>query len=552
MRRLRVMGFMVSGATVVACWSDHAPPEAAHIGDSLVDSPRPAPAGVPLSIDIRPANGTVFRQNPIGLPVEFAGFFVVPTATIEVQVLADANGALAESNWITIARARTADQPTRFNDATPIFRWSTIAVPVPTIFQAARWRPGGLLRYRTIAVDSSGKRASLPFFDAGSGDCIKEVSAKSWKDVLAKCASPFAPEIAAPVDTTTHAATLVSAAASPASERPPPYLNRKGQVRPEDTDAYYQAVDAPTTLDRFRERFAFTSDVQAVYYNRGDLGIGRDMHCKTFRLGNEDGTACYVSNYGVNANGSPAFGGDPDAALADAVERRNSFATVAMVKFGARVAPPEGNDVQFFVYDAKGELANEAALDTTGQNPSIPNNCINCHGGQYDRAARRLVGATFLPFDPDAFLFSRRPGFTYDAQADQIRELNRLVRDAGGSPAIVQFVNGIYGNGADRAGARANLDWIPPGWSQSREAKAVYREAIKPYCRTCHVAQNGEFSFMRAEDLKLQGRKTLESICQTTEMPIAEATLSLFWNSPARAHLVNALDASNACAPLPR
>lgn len=39
-----------------------------------------------------------------------------------------------------------------------------------------------------------------------------------------------------------------------------------------------------------------------------------------------------------------------------------------------------------------------------------------------------------------------------------------------------------------------------------------------------------------------------ESVCQTAEMPIAEATLHQFWNSPGRAYAVNALSLSNPCS----
>ena len=39
------------------------------------------------------------------------------------------------------------------------------------------------------------------------------------------------------------------------------------------------------------------------------------------------------------------------------------------------------------------------------------------------------------------------------------------------------------------------------------------------------------------------------SVCRTNEMPVAEATLGLFWRSPARAYLLNSLGLASSCAP---
>jgi hypothetical protein len=205
--------------------------------------------------------------------------------------------------------------------------------------------------------------------------------------------------------------------------------------------------------------------------------------------------------------------------------------------------------VQFFVYNAQDELVNRALLDNIGENQSIPNNCLNCHGGQYDVDRGALVGATFLPFDPLAFDFSPEPGFSYADQQDQFRSLNLMVRGAGAPPPVIQFIDGTYGGKADVPGTPADLDWIPAGWNADDESKTVYRDVLKPYCRTCHISQVGDFAFMRIEDFKEQNAKTAASVCKTTDMPVAEATLGLFWQSPARAYLVNTLGLSTACAP---
>src|SRR6185369_16105987 len=170
----------------------------------------------------------------------------------------------------------------------------------------------------------------------------------------------------------------------------------------------------------------------------------------------------------------------------------------------------QANDVQFFVFDAQDNLANLAQLDSLGSNESIPNNCLNCHGGTYDPQTGALVGATFLPFDPSSFLFSTQPDFTYAVQEDQFRQLNLLVRSSGPPPSIVQFVNGLYDDHAETPGTHANLDWIPPGWNTDDVSKVVYREVVRPYCRTCHMSQIGDFSFLRLDDFKKQATLTAD------------------------------------------
>ena len=63
------------------------------------------------------------------------------------------------------------------------------------------------------------------------------------------------------------------------------------------TSAYYAGIGATNdTFNAFKSRNGFNTggDVQAVYFNEGDLRLGRDMHCKQ----NGPKIACYVSNYG--------------------------------------------------------------------------------------------------------------------------------------------------------------------------------------------------------------------------------------------------------------
>jgi len=517
------------------------------------------PLAMPPQIDITPANGTVYKdkKGQNDLKITFTGFTTAAGTKVDIQVLTDAN-VIAETGWETIGQATSEATPTFFNDPkSPIFRWSVEAVPL-TAATPARWRRGGLLRYRTVAVDAAGKRTLLPFFDERAGDCVDKLKLEPWKTVLATCRSAYSPELGAAPGGTARSAALVSQADDfePNNgnfRNVPPYLNRKGRISPRDTDDYYDEVDAPRSLDEFERRFGFRNrnDVEAKYYNLADLGIGREMHCRSFEHRKGPSTACYVKNYGVDNNNQPDFNGNISRALDDLVEERDYFATVAMVKYGNAVAAtPEGNDVQFFVYNALDVLVNEAQLDSTGQNESIPNNCLNCHGGKYDRRTRTIKDAVFLPFDPNGFLFSRRrQSTTYEAQADKFRELNSIVKKSGPPAPVVQFIDGTYSDKVDVAGTPANLDWVAKGWDTTIEARTVYREVIKPYCRTCHISQTDQFAFIRIEDFKTTAALSVKTLCGNKEMPNAEATIGLFFNSPARAHFVNALGLASACPP---
>lgn len=110
-----------------------------------------------------------------------------------------------------------------------------------------------------------------------------------------------------------------------------------------DPAQYYTSIGATgDTFAAFRQRNGFdvplgaNAPVRAVYFNAGDLNLGRDMNC----LANASGLACYVSNHtGLDVNGKPIFSDDPTAAFA-AMNNSQSvpFATVAM-EGGAVIGP---------------------------------------------------------------------------------------------------------------------------------------------------------------------------------------------------------------------
>lgn len=340
------------------------------------------------------------------------------------------------------------DHATVLADRSTVYEWQTEVVPATAGSQA--WPQGGLARVRAQIANTQ-----LPVYAADADACL--ASAATVQAQIEKCAYRV-------VD----GAVLVSSGTTSetAAQNPlrPLYLARKGVGSEPETELYYTATNASPTLAAFRTRFGFTgtapTEAQAAYLNRGDLEVGRDMHCNTFAVGNEQGLACYSSNYG-------AFSGDPTTNLDLAVagfragNGAGAFATVTMVYTPPIDAP---NAVAFAVYNAAGNRVNSAQLDRFGDSVGIPHNCLNCHGSAstYDTTTHAASNARFLMFDPEAFAFSRTPGFTFADQAEQFRRLNNMVLNAGVATGVREYIDGLYAGNAAVPNAPAHPEFVPP------------------------------------------------------------------------------------------
>jgi hypothetical protein len=257
------------------------------------------------------------------------------------------------------------------------------------------------------------------------------------------------------------------------------------------------------------------------------------MHCGA-QAGGE--VACYVSNYGT-------FGGDRHVALDAAVARTGAFATVAMVYRPPATAP---NSVQFMVYGANGALANQAQLDQYGDNVSIPNNCLNCHGGaRYDATTNSVTGARFLPFDTSAFDFADRPGLRDVDQAASFRALDQLVAMTEPTPALRELIDGWA----------TSPQFVAAGWSANIVERKVYTEVVAVACRSCHTSLGGAADFSTAQSFQLVRDSIADSLCGPSgsvtahDMPSAEIPLRRLWTTSARAYLIDYLDIKGACEP---
>ncbi len=283
-----------------------------------------------------------------------------------------------------------------------------------------------------------------------------------------------------------------------------------------EADKYLQAIGVykpgtttPTT-DRgtrsaWKASLGFSADptkpnpgeLHAVYWNAGDLELGRDMHCISKEITQPFGHlnrvvaqkyACYVTNFRVNTGTvtGNAFSGTPDigASIANAAKNITPVATVAMeVTFTPVFRLSMGpltpgftwvkSNVEFIAFNEQSSKApfNQSVdglpfspeLDTnagvTAQLPThpgkaSPGTCLVCHGGHYvgstDPAGARVEGGNFLPFNTAATNFnyttdSTLSQFSEANQREAFRQLNQFVLSTQPSATTIpDLVNGWY------------------------------------------------------------------------------------------------------------
>jgi hypothetical protein len=305
----------------------------------------------------------------------------------------------------------------------------------------------------------------------------------------------------------------------------------------QESQRYYQAIGAipdKDTFDKWKQRNLFDAaplnhaELRSVYFNSVDLEFGRDMHCvehKRDRFGTIGlyprannlglaegevivGAACWVANHGPEP-GTTGFP-NPTKALAEAGEGKNPFAIVAMEwKAGA--------GVKFYAFGRDGRLVTAAALDSEGPK-FVPNACLACHGGLFDSEAGQVHGAAFLPFDMSTFRLrpdDPRGGYLpYD-----FAKLNALVANTReGRDAITEFIDGLN---------REGDHYVPASWAGKED---VYRQVIKPYCRTCHLAVRPDV-IASAQQFQAQAPRVQAVLCSIGSMPHAEVPFKKFWAS---------------------
>lgn len=291
-----------------------------------------------------------------------------------------------------------------------------------------------------------------------------------------------------------------------------------------EADSYYHAIGADmliappngTQFDAWLAQNPFPAGgiSRALYANKGDLQIGRDMNC--WQTGQN--VACYVTNYGVppfDFQAQAQAGGWPDleGAVDDAIARNSPFATVAMV-YNPNGTGVNKDKVVFYVFDGAGVLTNQAALDGEGFK-TVPRMCMACHGGTYDKGTHSATGINFLPFDVQFFYYSQNhKEFGIDEQQEAFRQLNSLVLATQPIQGIVAFVNGIYNNNVNVAHTAVPDDtYIPADWvTGDPNSQKIYKGVFRKYCRMCHVA-SAVLPFAKYSDFQANAGQISSLVC---------------------------------------
>lgn len=383
--------------------------------------------------------------------------------------------------------------------------------------------------------------------------------------------------------------------------------------RQNDTDSYYNLLkigsdgvsglsvkNGLNTLGKFKTTYGFdgsSNEKIARYYNRGDLGIGREMHCVDKSTSASGQVACYVKNFAAgDANTEFAFGLSANIAFTN-LNANRYFATVGMVF--RKNAAVSANKVFFVVYNDQDQLANAAALDRTGvqfaaaftpggANPAghgtpgtnfnnhIPSNCVTCHGGQKynftngqpnQTGIRNEIGSLFLPFDIDQFDFDS----THPRDENAFRSLNQIVRNvavASGSTidlnsSVRNQVDVWYNNPSHLATLSANFSAaVPTGWN-SPDGSNLYVNVIRGSCRNCHMTNDQSTLHFDTEaqfNTPVVRAQTVAALCNYG-MPHSLQSVRQFWQSsqpaaleaylrsPTGGNSSSLADALRACGP---
>jgi hypothetical protein len=248
---------------------------------------------------------------------------------VEIDVFNFGNGDSSDAaSWeIAVAKAIPTNEATMVNGKAR-YHWKVGPIQ---LFRSStegqdRWPEGGTARVRFRAMrnnpDGSTSQSLLPVLDR---DGVKGFV----KQLILGDKNP-------------------TPASTSQGNIPPDFLNRGPRSDRVATENYYKDVGtSPTgggpsifqalgTFKDFRVRYfdvapecntQIGTELIAKYFNRGDLGIGREMHCLWNTCTQE--MACYVHNYG-RRDGTPLFNNIAESF--EALQAQRSFATVAMVE----------------------------------------------------------------------------------------------------------------------------------------------------------------------------------------------------------------------------
>ena len=219
------------------------------------------------------------------------------------------------------------------------------------------------------------------------------------------------------------------------------------------------------------------------------------------------------------------------------VNRKGLIATVAMEYHPA--GSSAGRLVSFFVFDNNSHLSKIANLDGRGakQNPSV---CMACHGSTNAMASNGDVGAGFIPWDLDSYIFSNTAGYTRSAQLGSFWGMNAVVKSMYASTDPVnQLVSAWYPFTFPLYKQKEFVgDNVMPASFAAAGKQNLYRDVLAPNCRMCHL-QPGVFNALASDQstfssmLSFKLEHTLNKADDNRyapDMPQAYLTFKSLWN----------------------
>ena len=336
--------------------------------------------------------------------------------------------------------------------------------------------------------------------------------------------------------------------------------------------AYYEAIDPANqrdTLDKWKALNGFGSgagsEVTVVFGDVRDLGYGRRMTARQ----NLDGTvAVMVENFLVAGGAAYAYSSlNLDAAVNQ--DRRWHIGTN-----GIEFSPGPGGGVafaKFFTFDpATGARKLVADMDGRGDK-AMPGPCITCHGGRGDpltppdatgrprfalvqnsvSQARGDVQAHLQPLEPDTFDYSSVAGFTRATQEAAIKTINGMVlssypiaapsglpEDALRRPAGADEWQGTAAALIKNGYGGPNLPnpvfadtYLPTSWLVAGQS-SLYRDAVAPACRTCHILRGtknqSDIDFDTLQKFQGHADRIKALVVDRGNMPLAKLVFDKF------------------------
>jgi len=295
----------------------------------------------------------------------------------------------------------------------------------------------------------------------------------------------------------------------------------------------------------------------AIYLNNYDLGFGRDMWTRY------DETSGNVYSYVLNY-----------PSLEAGVKGVGDFAVVVM-EYSGYPSSTDSKIVKFYAYvpdDRDGSYIRTSTMNFDGRGEkSVPSVCTSCHyqdsstvGSDFTQVADANMGATFLPWDLDSFLYSDSsnegqvdPSYnannvgadiSFDAtRAGQEAELKKMnqhalntyINDTDRHDASIKLLHCMYGDPAvtgvisELPEGEFDSTCVQEGW---QEQEALYHSVYARNCRACHTQfpesiEDSEINFDTYADFVSTTKLPLlkNYVYQQGRMPLARLTMDRFW-----------------------